>query len=326
MLPFAGQGAAQAIEDGLTLAAAIVPSTDRSDPFYKSGFAVRANPNRLYGQGLSRLFYYAEAYDVDALAGADETYTVYSYIAEANRAQALQELEQRVERPVRSPDVLVGSFDLTAVPSGSYFLHVAVLNENNEAVSEEAAKFFVYNPGVEREQPVFLEETFEMSEYAEMPEEQVEEMLGYARIVATDQERRRIRSMEDLDARRRFLMDFWKARDPNPATPRNEYREAFLERVEFANERYSSTLEEGWMTDRGRILVKYGQPANIDPHLYDREMLPHEIWRYNNIPGEGQAMFVFADRTGFGEFELIHATVVGERSLPNWRDELARRQ
>jgi hypothetical protein len=63
----------------------------------------------------------------------------------------------------------------------------------------------------------------------------------------------------------------------------------------------------------------------IEPHLYDRDMIPHEIWQYNNIPGEGRAVFVFADRNSFGRFELIHSSVPGERSLPDWQEELRRR-
>jgi hypothetical protein len=63
-------------------------------------------------------------------------------------------------------------------------------------------------------------------------------------------------------------------------------------------------------------------PSAVEPHLYDRDMEPYELWQYNNIPGEGQAIFVFADRNGFGEFELLHSTVSGEPKLPNWQQEL----
>ena len=51
-------------------------------------------------------------------------------------------------------------------------------------------------------------------------------------------------------------------------------------------------------------------------------MAPYEIWEYTNIPGEGRALFVFADVSGFSEFELIHSDVTGERQSANWRQEL----
>jgi len=68
--------------------------------------------------------------------------------------------------------------------------------------------------------------------------------------------------------------------------------------------------------------VKYGAPTAIEPHMFDTGYNPYEVWSYNNIPGEGQAQFIFADLDGFGTFELIHSSVSGERKLSNWRQEL----
>ncbi len=308
----------------ITLASAIEPSTDQQDKFYKNGLIVRPNANQLFGQGLPQLFYYAEAYNVDEIANDAGEYTLFAYVAEANRPQPLQNMQKRVSRPARTPDVLVGSFNLSSLPSGSYFFRVALLNDDNEAMAEQARKFFVYNPDVAREQAVAQEASFETSPYAMMPEKEVKKALEHIETIATERERRRARDIRDLNEQRRFLMEFWTRRDPDPGTPINEFKEEFYQRIQYANERYSASFAEGWKTDRGRTLVKYGLPSSIEPHLYDRDTLPHEIWQFNNIPGEGQALFVFADRSGFGEFELIHSTVAGERKVPNWEEELRR--
>ncbi len=309
---------------GVTLASEITQAQDRSDPFYKNGLLIRPNANQLFGQGLDRLFYYTEAYGTDALTGDDDQYTVYTYVAEANRPQPVAGLEKRLERESRTPDVLVGQFDVGSLPSGSYFLRVALLNNENESVAERSRKFFIYNPDVEREQVAAVEMEFETSPYAAMTEDEVNQSLEHIAIIANDMERRRINRLEDLEGKRRFLMDFWEKRDENPATPINEFRDEFYRRLQYANDRYSSNRREGWRTDRGRTVIRYGLPSTVEPHLYDRDAAPHEIWEYNNIPGEGQAMFVFADVNGFGEFELIHSSVAGERSLPNWQQELTR--
>lgn len=306
----------------ITLASAIDPSQDRDDPFYKNGLLIRPNANLLFGQGLPLLYYYAEAYNPASLAGDDGRYTVLTYVAEANRPQPLPGLERRLERTPRSPDIVAGSFDLSMLPSGAYFLRVALLNDANEAVAENARKFFVYNPNVARPKADGPAETFETSPYAVMPQEEVERALAHISVIATETERRRARDIRDLDEQRRFLMEFWQARDPRPDTPINEFKEEFYSRLQYANERYASGRREGWQTDRGRIVIKYGLPASVEPHLYDRETIPHEIWQYNNIPGEGQALFVFADRNRFGDFELLHATVAGERKMLDWQAQL----
>ena len=217
----------------------------------------------------------------------------------------------------------MGRFDVSDLPSGSYFLRLALLGEGNEAAVEQARKFFVYNPDVRRE-VAGTETDFETSPYASMPAEEVAQALEHVRLIATDRERRRAERIQDLDEQRRFLRTFWQKRDEDPATPTNEGKEEFYRRLQYANERYSSRSSEGWQTDRGRVLIKYGLPAAVEPHLFDRGLAPHEIWVYNNIPGEGRALFVFADRDQLGTFELLHSTVAGERKMGDWQSELRR--
>lgn len=306
----------------LTLASDIRPSDDRESAFYKNGLAIRPNANQLFGNHLRQIFYYVEAYNLPSVV--DDAYTALIYISEANTAAATAGLQKRTQRDSKTPDVLVGQFDISTLPSGSYFLKVVLLNSDNEALVEQSRKFFVFNPDVQRELPAIAEVTFETSEFASMSEEEVDKAYKRIDVIATQQEKRRIRSIEDLDARKRYLMDFWQKRDPNPRTRNNEAREDFYKRVQYANERYTSGFSEGWETDRGRAVVRYGIPGNVEPHLYERDTIPYEIWEFTNIPGEGQAMFVFADRSGFGDFELIHSTVSGERSLPDWQNELRR--
>ena len=306
----------------ITLATTITRGQDRNDQFYKNGLIIRPNANQLYGAGMTNLFYYAEAYNIDTIASGGGQYTLLTYVAEANSPQPLPGLQKRTQRPARTPDVLAGSFQINELPSGSYFLRLVLLDENNESRAEQSRKFFVFNPNVAREQALALETSFETSAYATMTEEEVEKGLKHMRIIATEQEQRRARGIQDLDEKRRFLMDFWQVRDPDPSTLINEFREEFYGRLQYANERYSVRSMEGWQTDRGQTLIKYGSPSAIEPHLYDRGFKPYEIWEYNNIPGEGQAVFIFADRDGFGEFEMIHSTVAGERKLANWMEEI----
>ena len=309
----------------VTLASTIRRSQDREDAFYKNGLSILPNASQLYGEGASRLFYYAEAYNTSCAASDAGEYTLLTYLSEANRPAPLGGLEKRSTRAARDRDVLVGSFGLENLASGTYYLRFVILNEVNEALVEQSRKFFVYNPdvvsaAVAAQNPSTV---FETSGYATMPEEEVARGMEHARIIATEQEIRRIRRIEDLDEKRRFLMEFWQLRDPTPDTELNEFRDDFYTRLMYANERYSIRSRDGWETDRGHVLIKYGRPTSIEPHLYDRGFKPYEIWKYNSIPGEGEADFIFADLDGFGDFELIHSTVIGERKLANWMEELS---
>ena len=306
-----------------TLASSIQASQDSDDLFYKNGLIIRPNANQLFGSGLNSVFYYAEVYGLDQIVSSNGKYSVFAYIAEANIPRPLPDLQSRKSRDIRIPDVLVGSFDVSALVSGSYFLRIAVLDEGNQAVAEQMKKFFVYNPLVERAAPVVMQDqSFEGSRYAAMTEEEVELEENQIEIIATNRERRRFKSIKDPQEKRRAIMDFWIVRDPSPSSPVNEYEESFRARIHYANDRYTSSFDEGWNTDRGRTLVKFGTPSNIEPHLYERDIMPYERWEYNNISGVGQALFVFADLNGFGMFQLLHSTVAGERNNPAWLTDL----
>ena len=305
----------------LALASSISRSDEAQDPFYKNGLSIRPNPNALYGEGLADLLYYAEAYGLDAAAG-DEQYTVFAYVAAANQPRPIEGLQSRRRRPARSVDVLVGQFDVSALPSGAYYLRVALLDRDNAALAEASRKFFVVNPGV-RAAVVASDAPadYESALYQGMNEEELDEQLRHANVIATGSEQREIQALDSVDAKRAYLVRFWAGRDDNPATPINEARRGFYERMQYVNERYSGSFREGFDTDMGRIVLKYGLPSSVDPGQGGG--VEHEVWGYDNVPGQGAATFVFIDEQGFGDMRLIHSTVTGEVSMPDWRRRIS---
>lgn len=63
-----------------------------------------------------------------------------------------------------------------------------------------------------------------------------------------------------------FIEAFWKRRDANPRTPRNEYRDEFERRVAFANQHFTDPAlapHPGFETDRGRVYVLFGPPGSV---------------------------------------------------------------
>ncbi len=100
--------------------------------------------------------------------------------------------------------------------------------------------------------------------------------------------------------KREFFKNFWKEMDPNPETEKNELMDEYFRRVNYANQNFSGMGEDGWLTDRGRIFIKFGEPDDIERHPFESNSLPYEIWRYYNL----RKVFVFIDRTGFGDYYL----------------------
>ena len=77
--------------------------------------------------------------------------------------------------------------------------------------------------------------------------------------------------------------------------------EEYFRRVNYANREYSNFNEGGWLSDRGRILIKFGYPDDIERHPYELDSVPYVIWRYYSL----RKVFVFADRSGFGDYRLL---------------------
>lgn len=67
------------------------------------------------------------------------------------------------------------------------------------------------------------------------------------------------KNLETDDERRAFVTKFWDRRDPTPGTSDNEFREIYMRRVQTAARRYPGSVP-GYMTDRGKVYIIYGEP------------------------------------------------------------------
>lgn len=138
--------------------------------------------------------------------------------------------------------------------------------------------------------------------------------------IITNEERRAFKALKTDEERDQFIEQFWLRRDPDPDTPENEYKEEYYERIEYANERFSSGIP-GWKTDRGRIYITFGKPDQIESHPaggpYERPSwegggstttYPFEIWWYRYIEGIGSDIEIeFVDPTGSGEYRIARS-------------------
>ena len=140
------------------------------------------------------------------------------------------------------------------------------------------------------------------------------EDVGY---IITDEERTAFKRMTTDDERQNFIEGFWLRRDPTPDSAENEFKEEHYRRIAYANERYASGIP-GWKTDRGRIYITFGPPAEIESHpsggSYERpyeegggttSTYPFEKWRYRWIEGIGTDVNIeFVDPTMTGEYRM----------------------
>lgn len=140
------------------------------------------------------------------------------------------------------------------------------------------------------------------------------EDVGY---IITDEERQAFKRLQTDDEKQQFIEGFWLRRDPTPDSAENEFKEEHYRRIAYSNERFSSGIP-GWKTDRGRIYITYGPPAETESHpsggTYQRPIeegggttstYPFETWRYRYIEGIGSDIIIeFVDPTMTGEYRM----------------------
>ncbi|MGH7502386.1 MAG: GWxTD domain-containing protein [Longimicrobiales bacterium] len=145
-----------------------------------------------------------------------------------------------------------------------------------------------------------------------------EEVIDFLEYIGTPEEIDSLRNGEPSD-RKQLWDDFWLRRDPIPATPLNEYRDAFFERVRYATEQFGEAGgQPGWRTDRGEVYIVLGPPAFSQERYIGRDEYigrPNAIeWLYENLPG-GRVSLLFIDRNSFGRYELAPASEAAFRAV-----------
>jgi len=148
-------------------------------------------------------------------------------------------------------------------------------------------------------------------------------------------------------ARADFIDDFWERRDPTPGTEENEFRDAYYQRIDEANQLFKGGGRPGWLQDRGRTYILFGPPDErqtnpmggrpIDPYERPDRMTDSrrvatgekasESWVYRNLFSSFQRphviRLVFVDSYGTGDYrlttnldELIPGLMGAETELP----------
>ncbi|MGB9664697.1 MAG: GWxTD domain-containing protein [Ignavibacteria bacterium] len=299
----------------IQLCSNIIENSDNVESyFYKNTYETYPNPSNVYGEQLPILFYYIELYDLQK-GDLKNDLKMISKVLDAQGKEKYSKIKI-IQRRYNSI-VEVGAINITKYASGTYTLAIYLVDSLNNFGLVSSKKFYVFNPNVKEELVTKRTDADLLSsEFSVMTEEELNIAFEQSRYLASSDEIKRWNSLTDIDAKRNFLFNFWKSRDPNPNTPENERKIEYFERVKKADEMFRGTREKGWRSDRGRVYIVYGEPSEIDRYPNEMDAYPYEIWSYNNI--EGGVIFVFGDITGTGQMILIHSTHRGEMHDENW--------
>jgi GWxTD domain-containing protein len=297
----------------LELCSSIQASTNKSHPYFKNAHEVVPNPSLIFGALAPVVYVYTEFYDVDTT----KTYAVDYEIVDQSGA-VVKKVTRR--RRYQVPNTVeIGTLNAVALNSGKYSLRLSLHSPAQAQPSQAQKVFYVYHPPVPGAEPVTATASFSplANAVAALTEKEVEQEFQQVKYLADKTEIDFFSQLTTPQAKKDFLKEFWARREAGSLAEPPRRRIDYLRRVEVANEVYSQYTKKGWRTDRGRVFILYGKPDEIERRPSEGVGKPYEIWYFYQI--EGGVQFVFVDRNGFGDYELVHSTKRNELYDDGWQ-------
>jgi GWxTD domain-containing protein len=221
--------------------------------------------------------------------------------------------------------VLKGQLDLSGLPEGRYTM-VASLKQGTRVI-ERSAEFTMAGLSETLEREAVRTQANKVTDegyFNAMTLPQLDSAKAPLIYLADAGELSAWSNGLSLSAKRRLLSEFWQKRDPTPDTPVNERREQFYQAIAYANRSYREGGRKtvpGWRSDRGRIYARLGGPDEVLDRPNQGRAPRYIVWRYTRARGN---FYIFADRTGFGAYQLIYSDDLREPGQPDWDRTLGR--
>lgn len=301
----------------IQLASNIIQSENEESPFFKNNMEVIPNPDGIYLKPLE-VYYYLEVYGLSGEAGGE---MVVKYILARPSGEVVEEIS--FSSPYSSQNtLLVDSIRFEEGESGPYDFIVEVKDPVTGSEVGASRRILIY----EDKDTALLAMITGGETLKPYTEKKALDMRERISLLASDEELERYDQL-DLDFKPYFVYQFWKMRDPTPKTEENELEEEFNRRFDYVIDHFSTKNKRGYVTDMGRVYLKYGSPderimepmgipsmPTIDASTFETE--PTEAWFYDT---GGQyrtsATFVFVDFDGDGDYTIFTSTEPGYGKL-----------
>jgi len=289
-----------------------VSRTDTQNKFSKYfGYDIIPNASNIYGEQNPVIYGFCEAYNLSYDDSKDGKYKVKYTITDLNDNE-ISALDWIYKKKPGTSAVEINSINISDMNSGLYNFKVTLVDEETDQQADALERFYI----LKNDQEELYKKAVKEVNLSDLTEKQLNEMFAPMKYIAGDKEIRRFKK-SDVEGKRAIITQFWNHRDPDPTTLINEAQVDFNQRLLYVEQQFATPRQSGYKTDMGRIFLIYGPPSEIERFPSSIEVKPYQIWRYFEI--EGGVEFVFVDKTGFGMMELVHSTARSELQDYQWQ-------
>lgn len=295
----------------IELASEVTKDTSNSK-FTKNGLLLLPNAARTFGGPLPMLIYYFEIYNSFPLDLPGNYYTINFSIL-STKGDTVRSFPQKKKEKQGETSVEVNAISTAGLSDSVYVLNIQVRDDLTKKVLQKQVTF--------KNIPIYKDIIFTSAVAAKINafnEEELKLHIRQAKYILSKNEFNFIKQL-DITAKKNALIEFWDRLDPNPASSSNEFWDNYLNRIKLANARFTSGFTQGWNTDQGRILIKYGVPDDIERNPVTSNSKPYQVWHYYREKG---FRFIFMDEQGFNNYRLIYSSHEDEPSDPRYNELL----
>jgi len=228
-----------------------------------------------------------------------------------NGSQTVKDFGPRQIKVSQGQNFDLGAFNIGGLRPGRYELVVSCTS-----CPDSARLLDIFEVRDAQEQLAFLQPAVPeaamqgppLKYYAELSPAQVDSVVETMDVWFTPQQRQLLATLNP-QGKVQFLNRFWDSLDADPsigdpATPENEAKEIFEQRIAYADQFFTSSQRLGRDTDRGLIYVLYGAPTERIDRPVEATLGPYQIWSYSS---QGET-FAFGDFRRDGDYRLIYST------------------
>ena len=290
---------------------------DTSNIFYKNTYEVKPNPFNIVHVNYPVLGYYLEIYNLITKKIGNHILTKYRIYDNNGKDFITKSVNKQIKD---GTSVEAGVINVGKLNGGAYNFSFIVMDSNGNKLGENSKRFYIYNPDAKASNKDSIG-LMAGDEFALMTEPEINLLFQQSIYIAKDDEKNTFKKLSGLDSKKNFLRRFWGNRADDPDYNKRTY----LERVSLANIKFRTKWNDGWSSDRGRIMIYYGIPEEsyIERGKETDQGQPYEIWFYPTVLNG--TYFVFVDESGFNNFRLVHSSHPNEVSDETWKAFLKNR-
>jgi len=277
----------------------------------RNGYRMTPNPSGVFGLGSPMLYAYSEVY---GLRKDEGTYTVNYFLFERSGKEVFQRGPFVRKKPGESSIETLG-FNVAGLLAGRYRLRLEVIDDQSNQKTFIDREFFIV-----KEQSTDYNNNFTMI----LDAMENDELLDFIDIVGyfmSESEFQTLMMANRID-RIGQLVDYFEKRDIDRKTKENEFYNQLNMRLALADQQFSNRSFSGRKTDRGRVIIRYGRPIDIEPYPANEDRYSYEIWYYDD--SDDGFIFIFIKNDSAGMFEQIHSNHPDEFQNYGWKDMVVR--